>query len=216
MRAIIQPSKDSKQLTLTTRPVPIPKPNEHLIRIHTTAPTNSELLWPKNFPIPEAFARELVPCYDMAGTVITALSDSPFTVGNEVYARTNYYRTGTAQEYSTAPTGELSLRPKRLTWAESATVPMSAETAWQALFVHAGLKPKAGAGAKGKRIFVTAASGGVGTWVVQLARWAGAEVVGTCDPANVEYVKTHQKSSSTKRPTSKRGLPVVRAGKRTL
>jgi NADPH:quinone reductase-like Zn-dependent oxidoreductase len=126
----------------------------------------------------------------MAGTVITAPSDSPFTVGDEVYARTNYYRTGTAQEYSTASTGGLALRPKRLTWAESATVPMSAETAWQALFVHAGLKPKAGAGAKGKRIFVTAASGDVGTWVVQLARWAGAEVVGTCDPDNVEYVKS--------------------------
>ncbi len=126
----------------------------------------------------------------MAGSVVIAPSDSPFTVGDEVYARTNYYRTGTAQEYATAPTEELALRPKRLTWAESATVPMSAETAWQALFVNAGLKPEAGAGAKGKRVFVTAASGGVGTWVVQLARWAGAEVIGTCGSDNVEWVKS--------------------------
>jgi len=43
----------------------------------------------------------------MAGTVITALSDSPFTLGDEVYARTNYYRTGTAKEDSTGFTGNL-------------------------------------------------------------------------------------------------------------
>lgn len=68
-------------------------------------------------------------------------------------------------------------------------MPMSVETAWQALFIHAGFDFKAGSGAKGKRIFVTAASGGVGTWVVQLAKWAGAEVIGTCGPKNVEGLK---------------------------
>lgn len=76
-----------------------------------------------------------------------------------------------------------------MSWAESATVPMSVETAWQALFIHAGLEFKAGSGAKGKRVFVTAASGGVGTWVVQLAKWAGAKVVATCGPKNIESVK---------------------------
>lgn len=65
---------------------------------------------------------------------------------------------------------------------------MSAETAWQALFVHAGLKAEAEIGARGKRVFVTAASGGVGVWMVQLAKWAGAEVVGTCSGRNVGWV----------------------------
>jgi NADPH:quinone reductase-like Zn-dependent oxidoreductase len=66
---------------------------------------------------------------------------------------------------------------------------MSAETAWQALFVHAGLEARKGS-AHGKRVFVTAASGGVGVWMVQLAKWAGAEVTGTCSTANVEMVRS--------------------------
>jgi NADPH:quinone reductase-like Zn-dependent oxidoreductase len=66
---------------------------------------------------------------------------------------------------------------------------MSAETAWQALFVQAGLEARKGS-AEGKRVFVTAASGGAGVWMVQLAQWAGAEVVGTCSTANVDLVKS--------------------------
>jgi len=66
---------------------------------------------------------------------------------------------------------------------------MSAETAWQALFVHAGLEAEKGVGGKGKRVFVTAASGGVGVWMVQLAKWAGAEVVASCSGGNVEWVR---------------------------
>jgi NADPH:quinone reductase-like Zn-dependent oxidoreductase len=126
----------------------------------------------------------------VAGTVVTAPASSPFPPGTEVYARSNYNRTGCAREYTILLTDEMAKRPQRLSWAESAAVPMSAETAWQALFIHAGLEPKAGVGAKGKRVFVTAASGGVGVWMVQLAKWAGAEVVATCGVDNVEWVKS--------------------------
>lgn len=84
----------------------------------------------------------------------------------------------------------MARRPAKLSWAEAATVPMSAETAWQALFVHAGLDAKAGEGAAGKRVFVTAASGGVGVWMVQLAKWIGAEVIATCGPDSVEWVRS--------------------------
>ncbi|RDW65144.1 hypothetical protein BP5796_09836 [Coleophoma crateriformis] len=195
MRALIQPDRNSTHLKLVTLPVPQAnlESDEHLIRVHTTALTNGELLWPKNFAsIPEepAKANERIPSYDVAGTVITAPANSPFRPGDEVYARTSYFRRGCARDYTIGVTGELAKRPQRFSWPQSATVPMSAQTAWQALFIHAGLKPEAGTGAQGKRVFVTAASGGVGTWVVQLARWAGAEVVGTCGPANVDYVKS--------------------------
>ena len=66
---------------------------------------------------------------------------------------------------------------------------MSAETSWQALFVQAGLEARKGS-ADGKRVFVTAASGGAGVWMVQLAKWAGAEVIGTCSTANVQLVRS--------------------------
>jgi NADPH:quinone reductase-like Zn-dependent oxidoreductase len=93
-------------------------------------------------------------------------------------------------EYAIALTEELALRPKNLSWEETATVALSAETAWQELFVQAGYQPVEGVGMKGVRVLVTAASGGVGIWTVQLARWAGAEVVGTCGPDNIDFVKS--------------------------
>jgi NADPH:quinone reductase-like Zn-dependent oxidoreductase len=194
-KAILQPDKMSTAVTMITdHPVPTPKPSttEHLIRVHTAAITNGELLWTKNFPMPDEFAstKVLVPCNDVAGTVISAPPSSPFPPGTEVYARSSYVRTGAAREYTILLTEEMARRPQRLSWAESAVVPMSAETAWQALFVQAGWEAKAGEGGSGKRVFVTGASGGVGVWVVQLAKWAGAEVVAMCGKGNVEWVRS--------------------------
>jgi hypothetical protein len=68
-------------------------------------------------------------------------------------------------------------------------VPLSAETAWQALFKHARVGGFDSPNWKGKRILVTGASGGVGTWIVQIASLIGAEVVGTCGPDNIDYVR---------------------------
>jgi NADPH:quinone reductase-like Zn-dependent oxidoreductase len=166
MKVLLQSDPASKTLFLATRPLPVPVPNstEHLICVHAAALTNGELLWMKNFPPPasETKGKELVPCYDMAGTVITAPSDSPFQPGTEVYGRTHYYRTAAGREYTICDTYELAFKLKTLSFVQAATVPMSVETAYQALFVQAPLQPVAGTGAKGKRIFVTAGSGAVG------------------------------------------------------
>ncbi|KAK2754219.1 hypothetical protein FQN54_007098 [Arachnomyces sp. PD_36] len=194
MRAILQVDPEDTRLKMTqSQVVPTATPNsaEHLIRVHTTSPCNGELLWAKNFPPPEGWTKEFVPCDDVAGTVITAPDDSPFRPGDEVYARTSYVRAGCARDYTIGVTGELAHRPKRLSWAESAATPMSAETAWEALFVQSGVGGINDAAAwKGKRVLVTAASGGVGGWVVQMARIAGAEVIGTCGPDNIEFVRS--------------------------
>lgn len=192
IRALWQGDRENPtHLTLTTMPLPVPKPNtkEHLIRVHAAAITNSELLWPIYFPPPNP-EKEAVPVYDIAGTVVTAPSDSPFKPGDEIYSRTNFYRTGSGREYTIATTEELALRPKNLSWAEAASVPMSAQTAWQALFEHADLRPEPGHGGVGKRIFVAAASSAVGQWLVQLAHWVGADIIASCGSSNVEYVKS--------------------------
>ncbi|KAF9886173.1 hypothetical protein FE257_011998 [Aspergillus nanangensis] len=204
MRTILQPTADSgtDDLTLTIFPTPTPNlsENEHLIRVHTCSPCAGELLWYKNFPPP--VSRVLIPCPDVAGTVVTAPANSPFPAGTEVYARTNYLRPANARDYTIGVTGELALKPQRLSWAEAAAVPVSAQTAWQALFVHAGIAPRGADGKEadwaaaekawaGKKVFVTAAAGGVGIWVVQLAALLGAEVIGTCGGAkHVELVKS--------------------------
>lgn len=199
MHSIIQQTASSKTLTLTTTPLPTPNhtQGEHLIQIKACSPCAGELLWPKNFPPPTE--RTLIPCPDMAGIVIAAPQDSPFQPGDEVYARTNYIRPGNAREYSIAVTDELAHKPKSLSWVQAAAVPVSAQTAWQVLFVHAlGTHGSEGEmdleAAKtawtGKRVLVTAASGGVGIWLVQLATLLGAEVVATCGSRNVELVKS--------------------------
>jgi len=113
--------------------------------------------------------------------------NSPFKVGDEVYGRTNFYRSGCAAEYAIGRTEELALKAKNLSWVEAATVPLSALTAWQAIFVQAGIGDFSTEVYRGKRILITAASGGVGMWVVRLA---GAEVVGTCGPCNVDFVRS--------------------------
>ena len=161
-------------------PVPDPSKNDHLIHVQTTALCTRELLWPAQFPV-AIFAENpeklITPGYDLAGTVMTAPPASPFKPGDEIYARTLPSRPGNYREYTIARTGEMALKPQILNWDEAAAVPLSAITAWQALFEHAGLKGFDDPNTGGKSILITAAAGGVGVWLVQLASIAGLKVV---------------------------------------
>ncbi|KAL4793947.1 hypothetical protein BDV19DRAFT_365653 [Aspergillus venezuelensis] len=189
MRAIVQPDAYSTDLILTTVPTPTPQLNtiEHLIKVHAVSPCNGELLWPPHFPPSQT--RTFIPCPDFAGTVVSAPDDSPFQPGSEVYTRANYFRNGAGSEYTLATTEELAVCPQGLSWTERAAIPLSSLTAWQALFVHCGIGDMHSGEWKGKRVLVTGASGGVGAWVVQLARLAGARVIGTCGGDNAGFVK---------------------------
>jgi NADPH:quinone reductase-like Zn-dependent oxidoreductase len=131
--------------------------------------------------------KEIITCDDDAGVVVTAPTNSPFQAGDEVYARTSYWRTGCARDYAIATTDELARRLQNLNWAEPAAMALSAETAWQALFRHAGLGKFDSPSWKGKRILVTGASGCAGMWVFQIASLTGAEVVGMSGPNNLIY-----------------------------
>jgi NADPH:quinone reductase-like Zn-dependent oxidoreductase len=132
----------------------------------------------------------------VTGTIVTALEGSPFKVGDEVYGRVDAMRPGCAREYATALPSELALLPADFDKVEAAAIPMSAETAWQSLFEKAELTEPTADGEPAnpqqppKRVLVTAASGGVGMWGVQLAKLSGAYVVGTCSPRNIDFVKS--------------------------
>ncbi|KAF1991364.1 putative zinc-binding oxidoreductase [Aulographum hederae CBS 113979] len=181
-----------KKLYLTTQPTPTPdfSQDEHLIKVHATAPCSGELLWPINFPEFCVQSPTPIPCFDVAGTVVSAPPSSPFQTGARVWGRTSPARHGMATEYAIATTSELAIVPDNLTWEEAATVPLSALTAWEALFEQSKIGHIESGAWKGKRLLITAASGGVGLWAVQLAKLAGAIVVGTCGPSNVEFVKS--------------------------
>ena len=189
VRALLQADPTSTTITLVERPLPTPnfEKGEHLIQVHAASPCAGELLWPQFGDIP---GKEIITCDDVAGVVVRGPSSSPFQVGAEVYARTSYYRSGCARDYAIATTDELAWRPQNLSWGESAAVALAAETAWQALFKHAEVGNLQSANWKRKRVLVTAASGSVGAWVVQLASLAGAHVVGTCGPDNLDFVQS--------------------------
>ncbi|KAL8654155.1 MAG: hypothetical protein Q9226_003542 [Calogaya cf. arnoldii] len=160
--------------------VPDPAQDDHLIRVHSTALCNRELDWPALYPSaifsdnPDGL---ITPGYDVSGTIITAPPGSRFQPGNEIIARTTPSRPGNCREYSICRSVEMALKPQKLDWAEAASIPVSALTAWQALFEHAGVRGFDDPQSKGKKILIIAAAGSVGIWLVQLAKMAGLEVI---------------------------------------
>ncbi len=185
MKSLLQASRQKTEVISITSPVPTPThPDDVLVRVHATAPCAGELRWAIDFPDSVPADKELVPCQDLSGTVVTAPATSGFAPGDRVYCRLEAGRPGAARDYALARASELAKIPQGLGWIEAAATPLSALTAWQALFVQgtldaAGTKGDAAAREKnGKvRVLVTGAAGGVGSWVVQLAALAGAKAV---------------------------------------
>ncbi len=186
MRALLHDQSD-QTLSLASTPLPKPSATQYLIQIHAVGLTNGELLWPRPNDLTVS-----TPGVEFAARVVTSpSSSSKFQPGDEVYGRVTYPQRGGAREYSVSDDEELALRPKTMSVAEAAAMPVSALTAWQALFELFGLPTPTETTAKpGLRILITAASGSVGIWAVQLAKLTGAYVVGTCGTANIDFVRS--------------------------
>ena len=121
---------------------------------------------------------------DVAGVVVRAGPGvRRFKPGDEVYARPDKDRIGTFAEYIAMDETDVALKPKTLTMAEAASLPLVALTAWQALIEMARLK-------KGQKVLIHAGSGGVGTVAIQLAKHVGAIVATTTSAANIDLVKS--------------------------
>lgn len=192
MRALIRTGdKSAETLTLDpNRPEPTSTdhPECYIVRTKACALTRQELTWPEP-KVPDV----PVPGLDLAGEIISVPKSQgmhKFAPGEGVYALTTFTWEGNARDITVAHERELAPKPKGLSWEETASVPLSALSAYQGLFIHGALKsPKEGKN-PGKRVLITAASGGVGLWGVQLAHQAGADVVGTCGTSNVDFVKS--------------------------
>jgi NADPH:quinone reductase-like Zn-dependent oxidoreductase len=121
---------------------------------------------------------------DIAGQVeAVGSSVAGFQPGDEVYANLLDHGYGGFAEYVSVPVDVMALKPANLSFAEAAAVPMAAVTALQGLGHHGALHP-------GQKVLINGATGGVGSFAVQLAKAAGAEVTAVTSTPNLDLVRS--------------------------
>ncbi len=163
---------------------PQPGPGEVLVRVYATGVIANELRWDETYQTPTGDRRNLpIAGRDVAG-VVEEVGPGVTTPaqGTEVYGMLGYGRDGAEAEFTPALPGELAPMPHTLTYAQAAAVPLTALTAWQALFDHASLAPR-------QSILIHGASGGVGVFAVQLAHWLNAHVIATSSTRNHDLLR---------------------------
>jgi NADPH:quinone reductase-like Zn-dependent oxidoreductase len=174
----------AETLTLGESPQPVPGKGEVLVRVHAAAVDSGTLHMMTGTPLmvrPYSGFRKprfQVPGRDLAGVVESVGSEvTGFKVGDEVIGTAN----GSLAEFAVVPVKRLALKPAALDFAAAAALPVSGLTALKAIRM-AGIKPK-------DRVLVTGASGGVGSFVVQLAGAEDAIVTGVCSAAKADFVR---------------------------
>jgi NADPH:quinone reductase-like Zn-dependent oxidoreductase len=165
-------------------PVPEVGASEVLVEVHAAAVTPSELAWDETWQSADGADRTpTVPSHEFSGVIAQIGGDvSSLTPGTEAYGLIDFNHDGAAAEYVALPHEAVVPRPTRLSDVETATLPLAALTAWQALSDHARLQP-------GERVLIQGGAGGVGSLAVQLAKALGAEVTATANEDDQSLVK---------------------------
>ncbi|MGW5360605.1 NADP-dependent oxidoreductase [Actinopolymorpha pittospori] len=161
-------------MTLAERPEPEPAINDVVVRVHASGFVPTELEWPSTWT--DRAGRDKtpsIPGHELAG-VVTALGygTTGLSVGQRVFGLADWHRDGTLAEYVAIEARNLAPLPGDVDFTVGASLPISGLTAWQGLFDHGRLQA-------GQSVLAHGAAGAVGTMVTQLAREAGAYVIGT-------------------------------------
>jgi len=161
-------------MTLAERPEPEAAGNDVVVQVHASGFTPGELTWPGTWT--DRLGRDRtpsIPGHEVAG-VVSALGYGTrgLTLGQRVFGLADWTRDGTLAEYVAVEARNLAPLPGDVDFTVGASLPISGLTAWQGLFVHGRIQA-------GQSILVHGAAGGVGSMVTQLAREAGAYVIGT-------------------------------------
>lgn len=176
----------SEHPSLQSVEVPVPKPaaNEVLIQVHATAVTPDEFAWYPTWHTADGAPRSgAVPSHEFSGLVEDIGADvSGLQKGDPVYGLNSWFCEGAAAEYCLTTATEIAPKPRTLSHAEAAAVPISGLTAWQALFDRGQLT-------SGQKVLIHGGAGGVGTFAIQLAAWKGAFVVATVSEANIDFAQ---------------------------
>jgi NADPH:quinone reductase-like Zn-dependent oxidoreductase len=154
---------------------PDPKPalGDVLVKVHACGITPTELEWPIWADRAGHKRDALIPAQEFSGVVAAVgYGTGGFAVGDEVYGLIMAYWDGAAAEYIAVEAWDVAPKPKTLDHVHAAALPQVGLTSWQALFDHGHL-------AAGQTVVIHGAGGAVGSVGVQLARAAGARVIGT-------------------------------------
>lgn len=176
MRAIVVTDQAAgiAGMTLTERPEPQAAINDVIVRIHASGFVPTEMEWPSTWADRAGRDRTpSIPGHELAG-VVSALGygTTGLSVGQRVFGLADWHRDGTLAEYVAIEARNLAPLPGDVDFTVAASLPISGLTAWQGLFQHGRLRP-------GQTVLAHGAAGAVGTMVTQLAREAGAYVIGT-------------------------------------
>lgn len=164
----------SAGLTLADRPEPGPAINDVVVEVHAAGYVPTEVGWPSTWRDRAGQARSYpIIGHEVAGVVRElGYGTTGLSVGQRVVGLTDWHRDGTLAEYVAVESRNLAPLPGDVDAAVAASLPISGLTAWQGLFQHGRLQP-------GQTVLAHGAGGAVGTMVTQLAREAGAHVIGT-------------------------------------
>jgi NADPH:quinone reductase-like Zn-dependent oxidoreductase len=161
-------------MTLVERPEPPAAINDVVVQVHASGFVPTEMAWPSTWTDRRDRDRTpSIPGHELAG-VVTALGygTTGLSVGQRVFGLADWHRDGTLAEYVAVEARNLAPLPGDVDFTVGASLPISGLTAWQGLFEHGRLQA-------GQSVLAHGAAGSVGTMVTQLAREAGAYVIGT-------------------------------------
>ena len=183
MQAIVvtDQAEGTAGMKLVDRPEPKPAINDVLVRVHAAAFVPTEVDWPSTWVDRAGQHRSpSILGHDLAG-VVTALGygTTGLTIGQRVFGISDWHRDGTLAEYVAVESRNLAPLPGDVDFTVGASLPISGLTAWQGLFQHGRLQ-------SGQTVLAHGAAGAVGSMVAQLAREAGAYVIGTGRAADRE------------------------------
>jgi len=162
-------------------PIPEPGPREVRVRVHAAGvnPADRQIRAGLRFRLEKPFA--FIPGCEVSGIVEKRGAEvTELGVGDEVYGMPGFG--GGYAEYVVAAGDKLGRKPASLDHVQAAALPVAALTAWDALFEVGGL-------VAGQKVLIHAAAGGVGHIAVQLAKWRGAQVIGTASAGNEAFLR---------------------------
>src|SRR5437763_2398991 len=161
-------------MKLVERPEPQPAINDVIVQVYASGFVPTEMEWPSTWVDRRARDRTpSIPGHELAG-VVTALGygTTGLSVGQRVFGLADWYRDGTLAENVAIEARNLAPLPGDVDFTVGASLPISGLTAWQGLFEHGRVRA-------GQSVIAHGAAGAVGSMVTQLARLAGAYVIGT-------------------------------------